>query len=100
MGFSLYYVDCNAWQLCCMGKRADKVSRDGRQVLLSRYTREEDIVVGTEHANRRQAELEGVVGCIANPLALRTDLSGLPHSAPMDWPMQGVVQLYRTASLA
>ncbi len=47
------------------------------QVLLSRYAREEDVVVGTNHANRRQPELEGTIGCLANPLALRTDLSGL-----------------------
>lgn len=46
------------------------------QVLLSRYAREEDVVVGTEHANRRQPELEGTVGAISNMLALRTDLSG------------------------
>lgn len=45
-------------------------------MLLSRYAREEDVVVGTEYAHRRQPELEGVVGCIANPVALRTDLSG------------------------
>ena len=47
----------------------------GVQVLLSRYAREDDVVVGTECANR-EGELEGVVGSIANQLALRTDLSG------------------------
>jgi len=53
------------------------------QVLLSRYAREEDVVVGVEYDNRRQPELEGVVGCIANPLALRTDLSGLRTAAQL-----------------
>jgi len=48
----------------------------GVQVLLSRYAREDDVVVGTESANRERAELEGVVGSLANQLALRTDLSG------------------------
>ena len=46
------------------------------QVLLSRYAREDDVVVGTECASRERAELEGVVGSLANQLALRTDLSG------------------------
>ena len=45
-------------------------------MLLSRYAREEDVVVGTEHAGRRQPKLEGTVGCLSNLLALRTDLSG------------------------
>lgn len=45
-------------------------------MLLSRYAREEDVIVGTEHADRHQAELRGAVHCTANPLALRTDLSG------------------------
>jgi amino acid adenylation domain-containing protein/non-ribosomal peptide synthase protein (TIGR01720 family) len=48
------------------------------QVLLSRYSQSEDIVVGTPIANRRQSELEGMIGCFANTLALRTDLSGNP----------------------
>ena len=50
-------------------------------MLLSRYAREEDVIVGTEHAIRRQAELEGVMDCAANSLALRTDLSGLLTAA-------------------
>ena len=53
-----------------------KCSSAWLQVLLSRYAREEDVVVGTEHAGRRQPELEGTVGCLSNLLALRTDLSG------------------------
>lgn len=45
-------------------------------MLLSRYSMEEDIVVGTVDANRAEPELEGVMGCIAHPYAIRTDLSG------------------------
>lgn len=46
------------------------------QVLLARYSRSEDIVVGTPLANRNQSELEGVIGYFVNTAALRTDLSG------------------------
>jgi amino acid adenylation domain-containing protein len=46
------------------------------QVLLSRYTGERDIVVGTPIANRNRGELEQLIGFFVNALALRTDLSG------------------------
>ena len=58
------------------GPRRPSLPPTWLQVLLSRYAREEDVVVGTDHANRQQPELEGTVGCISNLLALRTDLSG------------------------
>ncbi len=48
------------------------------QVLLARYTGQGDISVGTPIANRRHAELEGVIGFFVNTLVLRTDLSGNP----------------------
>jgi amino acid adenylation domain-containing protein len=48
------------------------------QILLARYTGQEDIVVGTDIANRNRAETEGLIGFFANPLVLRTDLSGNP----------------------
>ncbi|GAA2581470.1 amino acid adenylation domain-containing protein [Actinomadura fulvescens] len=47
-------------------------------VLLSRYTGAEDIVVGCPVAGRTRPELEGLIGCFINPLPLRTDLSGAP----------------------
>jgi amino acid adenylation domain-containing protein len=50
----------------------------GLQALLSRYTGQEDICVGTAVANRRRAEVEGLVGFFVNTLVLRTDLSGDP----------------------
>src|SRR5581483_11922882 len=48
------------------------------QVLLSRYSGQQDIVVGTPIANRSQQEIEGLIGCFVNTLVLRTDLSGEP----------------------
>jgi amino acid adenylation domain-containing protein len=48
------------------------------QVLLARYSGQEDIVVGTPIANRTQEEIEGVIGFFTNTLVLRTDLSGSP----------------------
>jgi amino acid adenylation domain-containing protein len=47
-------------------------------VLLGRYARQEDLVVGTPVANRARPETRGVVGFFVNTLALRTDLSGQP----------------------
>ena len=48
------------------------------QVLLLRYTGQEDIAVGTLIANRNQEELEHLVGFLINALVLRTDLSNNP----------------------
>ncbi len=48
------------------------------QSLLSRYTGQQDIVVGTTIAGRPAAELEPLIGFFVNTLALRTDLSGNP----------------------
>ncbi|UKP00593.1 non-ribosomal peptide synthetase [Nostoc sp. UHCC 0870] len=50
-------------------------------VLLSRYSGDDDIVVGSPVANRNRVETEGLIGCFANTLALRTDLSGNPSFA-------------------
>jgi amino acid adenylation domain-containing protein len=47
-------------------------------VLLLRYTGQEDIVVGTPAANRDRLEIENLIGFFANTLVLRTDLSGGP----------------------
>jgi amino acid adenylation domain-containing protein len=48
------------------------------QVLLYRYTGQEDIVVGSPIAGRTRADTEGLVGFFTNTLLLRTDLSGDP----------------------
>jgi myxalamid-type nonribosomal peptide synthetase MxaA len=46
------------------------------KILLYRYTRQTDICVGTNIANRTQTEVEGLIGFFANTLVMRADLSG------------------------
>jgi len=48
------------------------------QVLLSKYSGQDDIPVGAPIAGRTRKELENVLGCFINMLTLRTDLSGAP----------------------
>src|SRR5581483_9356167 len=48
------------------------------QTLLSRYSGQEDIVVGSPIASRRYAEVEDLIGFFVNTLAFRSDLSGDP----------------------
>jgi hypothetical protein len=48
------------------------------QVLLYRYTGQEDIGVGTPIANRNREEIEGLIGFLVNTLVIRSDLSGDP----------------------
>jgi len=48
------------------------------QVLLSKYTGESDVPVGTAIANRSRKEVRGLIGLLANTLIMRTDLSGNP----------------------
>jgi amino acid adenylation domain-containing protein len=50
----------------------------GFQILLSRYSGQDDIVVGTTVAGRDRLELERLIGFFINTLVLRTDLSGDP----------------------
>jgi non-ribosomal peptide synthetase component F len=46
------------------------------QILLHRYSGQDDIVIGTPTAGRSNMELEGLIGYFVNTLVLRTDLSG------------------------
>jgi len=48
------------------------------QALLSRYTGQHDIVVGSPVSNRNRMETENLIGFFANTLALRLDLTGNP----------------------
>ena len=53
------------------------------QVILGRYARAEEVVVGTPLANRSRPELEGLIGYFVNSVALRADLTGaLPRGHP------------------
>ncbi|MBD1945567.1 TauD/TfdA family dioxygenase, partial [Coleofasciculus sp. FACHB-712] len=48
------------------------------QTLLHRYTSQDDIIVGTDVANRTQVETESLIGFFVNILVLRTDMRGNP----------------------
>jgi amino acid adenylation domain-containing protein len=48
------------------------------QALLARHSGEPEVTVGAPIAGRPWKEIEGVIGCFLNTLALRTDTSGSP----------------------
>ena len=52
-------------------------------VLLWRYTGEDDIAVGTVSMDRQQEAFAAVFGCCLNTLVMRTDLSGDPPFAEL-----------------
>ncbi|HEX5405347.1 MAG TPA: MupA/Atu3671 family FMN-dependent luciferase-like monooxygenase, partial [Pseudonocardiaceae bacterium] len=47
-------------------------------VLVSRYSGETDILIGTPVANRTRTEVENLIGCFVNTLVLRVDLANDP----------------------
>jgi Condensation domain len=47
-------------------------------MLLSHYSDQEDILIGTLIANRSRADVRGLIGFFVNTLAMRTDLTGDP----------------------
>ncbi|WP_329571773.1 non-ribosomal peptide synthetase [Kitasatospora sp. NBC_01266] len=53
------------------------------QLLLAKYSGQQDITVGTPIAGRNRAELEELIGFFVNTLVLRTDLSGDPTFAEL-----------------
>ncbi|WP_373528143.1 amino acid adenylation domain-containing protein [Nostoc sp.] len=48
------------------------------QILLWRYSKQDDICIGTPIANRNRAEIEPLIGSFVNTLVLRTHLGGNP----------------------
>lgn len=50
----------------------------GFQILLSRYSGQDDFLVGTPVAGRAMLETEGLIGCFINTLVIRGNLAGNP----------------------
>ncbi|MBD2767190.1 amino acid adenylation domain-containing protein [Hymenobacter sp. BT664] len=65
----------------------------GYYVLLSKYSGQQDVIVGTVTAGREPAELEGIVGMFVNTLALRAQPAG-------DLSFSGFVQQVKQLVLA
>ncbi|REJ55751.1 MAG: amino acid adenylation domain-containing protein [Microcystis aeruginosa DA14] len=61
-------------------------------VLLSRYSNQTDIVIGSPIANRNRQDIEGLIGFFVNTLALRLDLSEKPSFAAFLKQVQAVTQ--------
>ncbi|MEU8666748.1 condensation domain-containing protein [Streptomyces anulatus] len=49
-----------------------------QSLVLSRWSGQEDIIIGSAVAGRRRAEIEHLTGCFVNELVLRMDTSGSP----------------------
>jgi amino acid adenylation domain-containing protein len=61
------------------------------KLLLSYYSRQDEIVVGTDVANRRAVETEELIGFFVNTLVLRMDLGGNPTFGELLARVRGVV---------
>ncbi|HEX2091228.1 MAG TPA: condensation domain-containing protein, partial [Longimicrobiaceae bacterium] len=55
------------------------------QLLLARYSGEEELSVGTAIAGRNRVELEGLIGFFVNTLVLRAELVGRPSGREVLW---------------
>ncbi|MEA2692844.1 MAG: hypothetical protein QOJ16_2231, partial [Acidobacteriota bacterium] len=67
----------------------------GFETLVSRWTGQEDVVVGSPIANRTRSELEPLIGFFVNTLLLRTDLGGDPSfTLLLDRVREGALSAY------
>ncbi|MBD2441617.1 condensation domain-containing protein, partial [Nostoc sp. FACHB-110] len=64
----------------------------GFAVLMSRYSGQTDLVIGSPIANRNRQEIEGLIGFFVNTLALRFDLSAEPTFTSLLAQVQQVTQ--------
>jgi amino acid adenylation domain-containing protein len=55
----------------------------GWAILLSRYAGQQDVVIGSPVANRQRSEIEALIGCFVNTLALRVRLDDEPDVAQL-----------------
>ncbi len=87
-GVATTYVDVAATQrLAAMAHGANStmsmVFLTGFAATLSRYTRQADMLLGTQVAGRTHAELDPIVGMFTNTLALRVSLADDPTFAEL-----------------
>jgi amino acid adenylation domain-containing protein len=64
----------------------------GFNALLFRYSRQEDLVIGTPVSRRDRPDLENLIGPLENVVVLRTDLSGEPSFVDVLTRTRDVVQ--------
>jgi hypothetical protein len=60
--------------------------------VLGRHSGRDEVLVGVPFANRERLELERMIGCFINPVALRVDLRGAPSLAELAARVDGVVR--------
>ena len=70
------------------------------QILLYRYSGQDDIAVGVPTAGRNRSELEPMIGFFVNTLVLRSDLSGNPSFRKFLAHVRDVIPVDRVEQLA
>jgi amino acid adenylation domain-containing protein len=65
------------------------------EMLLYRYTGQEDLLVGVTVSGRRQAQLQRALGCFVNTVVLRADLAGEPSTRELLRRTRAAVQATR-----
>lgn len=63
----------------------------GFAVLMSRYSGQQDVVIGSGMADRRLAEIEQMIGMVVNTVPLRVDLAGQPDFDLLTRRVQAVI---------